>query len=346
MGSTGTNSLLQTPFAMSVYLLIEICQQHLGRAKDLGEFVKHGCGEATIEIELAGAPKYNRNPIICRTIKRDRNKSSFTLNNRPAPHKKVMELARSFAIQVDNLCQFLPQDKVAEFAALTPIELLHSTQRAAAGTEMIEWHDALKKLRAEQKNLEMNTRADREVLANLENRQEMQRADVERMRQRAGIQRRIELLEMFRPMVEYRENVKIFEVLKQKKEKLAREHVEMQKAIEPATRAHTKKKGYIEKLKNVKESRGQLLETLNRKATNRGRKIEDLNASIRDLQAQAEAERKSGTKHKTEASTALQTVNRLRRQLEEEPVEFDPGYYNERLVRHPQKYPISSKLWK
>lgn len=297
--------------------------------------MKHGCAEATIEIELAGAPKYNRNPIICRTIKRDGNKSSFTLNNRPAPHKKVMEIARSFAIQVDNLCQFLPQDKVAEFAALTPIELLHSTQRAAAGPEMIEWHDALKKLRAEQKNLEMNTRADREVLANLENRQEMQRADVERMRQRAGIQRRIELLEMCRPMVEYREAAAIVEVLKQKKEKLQREHAEMQRAIEPATRAHTKKKDYIEQLKNVKERREQLLERVKDTATSRGRQIEDLDAKIRDLQGQAEAERKSGANHKAEASTALQTVNRLRRRLEEESVEFNPDVYNERLVCYP-----------
>lgn len=296
--------------------------------------MKHGCAEATIEIELAGAPKYNRNPIICRTIKRDGNKSSFTLNSRPAPHKRVMELARSFAIQVDNLCQFLPQDKVAEFAALTPIELLHSTQRAAAGPEMVEWHDALKKLRAEQKNLEMNTRADRDILANLENRQEMQRADVERMRQRAGIQRRIELLEMFRPMVEYRENVRHYEVLKEKKEKLEREHVEMQKAIEPATRAHTKKKDYIEQLRHVKERREQLLESLNDTATSRGREIEDLDASIKDLEGQAEAERKSGSKHKAEASAALQTVNKLRRRLEEEPVEFDPDFYNERLVCH------------
>lgn len=315
----------------------------MGRAKDLGEFVKHGCGEATIEIELAGAPKYNRNPIICRTIKRDGNKSTFTLNSKPTPHKRVMELARSFAIQVDNLCQFLPQDKVAEFAALTPIELLHSTQRAAAGPEMIEWHDALKKLRAEQKNLEMNTRADREVLTNLKNRQEMQRADVERMRQRAGIQRRIELLEMFRPMVEYRENVRHFEVLKEKKQKLEREHVEMQKAIEPATRAHTKKKEYIEQLKDVKERREQLLERLNDTAVNRGRRIEELDASIKELHGQAEAERKSGGKHKAEASAVRQTINGLRRRLEQEPIEFDPDFYNERLVCHLTESPISPK---
>lgn len=305
--------------------------------------MKHGCPEATIEIELAGAPKYNRNPVICRTIKRDGNKSSFTLNERPAPHKKVMELARSFAIQVDNLCQFLPQDKVAEFAALTPVELLHSTQRAAAGPEMVEWHGALKKLRAEQKNLEMSNRTDREVLANLENRQEMQRETVERMRQRAEIQRKIELLEMFRPVVEYREHKRGMEALEARKAELEKEQEELKREIEPATRALTSKQTYIAEVNNVRRYRKQLVEELSNTAANRGNKIEDLDASIKDLKGRIEAERKSGQKHKAEASVAQQTVNRLRRQQEEEPVEFDPDYYNSQLVSPPSCSCFSKK---
>lgn len=301
----------------------------------MGEFVKHGCPEATIEIELAGAPKYNRNPVICRTIKRDGNKSSFTLNERPTPHKRVMELARSFSIQVDNLCQFLPQDKVAEFAALTPVELLHSTQRAAAGPEMVEWHDALKKLRAEQKNLELSNRNDREVLANLENRQEMQRETVERMRQRAEIQRKIELLGLFRPVVEYREHKRGVESLEARKADLEKELEELRKITEPATQVLTNKQTYIEQLNQVKQYRKQLVEDLSNTASNRGKEIEELEASSKDLNGQIEAERKSGQKHKAEASAIQQKINKLRRQQEEEPMEFDPDYYNSQLVSAP-----------
>lgn len=92
---------------------------------------------------------------------------------------------------------------MSEFAALTPVELLHSTQRAAAGPEMIEWHESLKKLRAEQKKLQLDNQSDKDLLANLENRQEMQRVDVERMRQRAQIKRKIEMLEHLRPVIQY-----------------------------------------------------------------------------------------------------------------------------------------------
>lgn len=53
--------------------------QHLGRAKDISEFVKHGAQEARIEIELQGQ-RGSRNPIIVRRIIREGNASSFTLD--------------------------------------------------------------------------------------------------------------------------------------------------------------------------------------------------------------------------------------------------------------------------
>lgn len=263
------------------------------------------------------------------------------MDNKPTPQAKVKKLAESFAIQVDNLCQFLPQDKVAEFAALTPVELLHSTQRAAAGPEMIQWHDSLKTLRTEQKKLELDNRTDAEVLANLENRQEMQRADVERMRQRAEIKRKIELLELFRPIVEYRDHAKAYEALRARKIELEREHEQLKADLEPAMRALTAKQSYIEQVNSVKEHRKQQVEQLINTASTRGNTIEELEASIRDLKGQIEAERKSGQKHRSEATIAQQNINRLRRQLEEEAVEFDPDYYNERLVSHSIYYQLN-----
>lgn len=245
----------------------------------------------------------------------------------------ALKFSQSFAIQVDNLCQFLPQDKVAEFAALTPIELLHSTQRAAAGPEMIEWHDGLKRLRAEQKRLEIENRADKEVLANLENRQEMQRADVERMRQRAEIKRKIEIFEFLRPIVEYKDFHKTYEALKATKVEFQRQYDALKSDLEPALQAVTGKKHYIDQLELVREHRKHLVDQAAERASERGKKIENFENSINDLNLQIEAERKSGQKHKSEATSVQQTLSRLRRQLDEEAVEFEPDYFNEKLVR-------------
>ena len=39
-------------------------------------------------------------------------------------------MTKSMNIQVSNLCQFLPQDKVPEFARMNQVELLRATQEA------------------------------------------------------------------------------------------------------------------------------------------------------------------------------------------------------------------------
>jgi chromosome segregation ATPase len=57
----------------------------LGRAKDIGEYVKHGQREAEIEIELKAAHNSKKgNPVIGHTIKREGNKSSWALNGKKA----------------------------------------------------------------------------------------------------------------------------------------------------------------------------------------------------------------------------------------------------------------------
>ncbi|KAJ5742712.1 uncharacterized protein N7511_011113 [Penicillium nucicola] len=327
----GPNGTGKSTLVCAICLGLGWGPQQLGRAKDQGEFVKHGSREATIEIELCGPPKMGRNPIIQRTIKRDGNKSTFMINGESASNKQVLKLAQSFAIQVDNLCQFLPQDKVAEFAALSPVELLHSTQRAAAGPEMIEWHSALKMLRGKQKKLEIDNRGDKDMLANLENRQEMQRADVERMRQRAGIKRKIEILEFLRPIVEYKEGHAALEVLKVTKAQLQQEHEQLKADLEPALRALTVKEAYIEQLNNVKSHRKDSVERASRLATARGTQIDEFDSKIKDLAGRIEAERKTGVTHKKEAANAQQNIKMLQRKLEEEPVDFNPDVFNENL---------------
>lgn len=304
----------------------------MGRAKDLGEFVKHGSKEAIIEIELCGPPKKGHNPVIQRTIKRDGNKSSFTLDGRVASNNEVLKLAQSFAIQVDNLCQFLPQDKVAEFAALSPIELLHSTQRAAAGPEMLEWHEGLKTLRSKQRKLELDNSGDKDTLTNLENRQEMQRADVERMRERAEIERNIDILKQCRPVVAYKEHWKAVLALRAEKAQMKEEYDQLMRDNEPVKRVLKAKDDYIAELNCAKDDRKDAVHEASEETTARGDRIDELDTKIKELNSQIEAERKSGQSQRAEAAKVQQLINKLQRQLEEEAVQFDPETYNEILV--------------
>ena len=55
----------------------------------------------------------------------------------------VKELVASFNVQLDNLCQFLPQDKVAAFASMSPKQLLFETEKAIGNAELFDQHQEL-----------------------------------------------------------------------------------------------------------------------------------------------------------------------------------------------------------
>ena len=50
---------------------------------------------------------------------------------------------------------FLPQDRVTEFARMSPQQLLRETQRAAGDENLINWHDTLIKAGKESKTLQL-----------------------------------------------------------------------------------------------------------------------------------------------------------------------------------------------
>ncbi|KAJ1981450.1 Structural maintenance of chromosomes protein 5 [Dimargaris xerosporica] len=174
----------------------------LGRAKDISEFVKHGYERASIEIELQGHPS-SRNPIIKRSIQRSNNSSSWKINGNAATFKDVQILVKSFRIQVNNLCQFLPQDKVCEFAQLSPSELLRETQKAAGAVELAGWHEQLIQLRNNEKHLAATTQEARQIIETLEKRNSVQEREVQRYEEREGILRQIKILETRIPLAEY-----------------------------------------------------------------------------------------------------------------------------------------------
>ncbi|KAI8330176.1 P-loop containing nucleoside triphosphate hydrolase protein, partial [Chlamydoabsidia padenii] len=124
----------------------------LGRARNIADFVKTGENNASIQIELKKVT--GPNVVIQRTINKANNASSWKYNGKNASNKDIMNVITSLNIQVDNLCQFLPQDKVAEFAQLTPAQLLSRTQVAVGDKNLVQWHESLSVKRKEQKELE------------------------------------------------------------------------------------------------------------------------------------------------------------------------------------------------
>lgn len=306
--------------------------QHLGRAKEVSEYVKHGCQEAMIEIELAKDGKRFKNNITVRcTIKRDGNKTAFSVNGKPQGKKAVIELCRSLSIQIDNLCQFLPQDKVVEFAAMTPVELLRSTQRAVASQEMIDMHEDLKDLRRKQKDIQAKNATDQEQLDNLESRQRLQEADVERMRERELIEKHIEMLEAARPFAAYRTARSAYGEARERKKAAQTELTRLEKEVEPALRAVKAKEQYKAQIAAVVAERKLAISKSERHSDAIDKHFKDLQDKHNELVAADSAEKSGGKKHRQEIVRLEGVINQLKRQMEVEPPELDVQAYNRRI---------------
>ncbi|KAL8900546.1 MAG: hypothetical protein Q9207_005638 [Kuettlingeria erythrocarpa] len=327
----GPNGTGKSTLVCAICLGLGWGPQHLGRAKDVSEFVKHGEQEAAIDIELAADPtRHRRNPVIRCNIKRENNKSTFSIDGRPSNKKAVIELCKSFMIQIDNLCQFLPQDKVVEFAAMTPIELLRSTQRAVAPQEMLDMHDELKEHRQKQKAIQAKVQADQDTLVNLENRHRMQADDVQRMRERELTKQRVRYLEAARPIPKYKEAKDMHVATKHSKRQAANELADLKREVEPSLRAVNAKEEYQQQVEAVTNTRKRLVQEAEKTADGIDRKLKTLHDRKGEFEAEMEAEKHGGKENRKEVARLEQNVVRLKKQIEEEPPDLDISGYNER----------------
>lgn len=270
--------------------------------------------------------------IIQCNIRREGNRTTFFLNGKPSNKKAVLEVARSFSIQIDNLCQFLPQDKVVEFAAMTPVELLKSTQRAVAPQEMIDLHEQLKDLRKQQKEVQAHHVADSETLQNLEGRQRMQEADVERMREREQVKEKVRLLELCRPFAKYRGARAKNKEDGKKRKQAELEQRELNEELEPSLRAVNEKLAYQNQITRVVQERKAILENSDLAAQAIESRVDALLDRAKELAKEREAEIQSSKKDRQQVTRAEQIIARLKMQMEEEPPELDVSSYNERIV--------------
>ncbi|KAJ2709657.1 Structural maintenance of chromosomes protein 5, partial [Coemansia spiralis] len=174
----------------------------LGRAKGVAEFVKHGHERATIEITLAGT----EGPVkIAREIIRDGGKSVWQINGRAATLAEVQRTTQSLSIQVGNLCQFLPQDRVVEFSKMSPQELLRETQRAVGRQDLLELQLELAKQRQEETRLVGDQQRLVQDIATLRKQNEVLERDVQRWQERQAAESQMRVLAALVPVARYTE---------------------------------------------------------------------------------------------------------------------------------------------
>ncbi|KAI4468867.1 structural maintenance of chromosomes protein 5 [Holotrichia oblita] len=101
----------------------------VGRGTKVSEYVKHNCQAARIDIVLKGNNTSNSNTVITREFDVN-DRSIWRLNGSKVSQKDMLDNIALYNIQVDNLCQFLPQDRVQDFAKMNKQELRNQHKNA------------------------------------------------------------------------------------------------------------------------------------------------------------------------------------------------------------------------
>jgi chromosome segregation ATPase len=178
----------------------------LGRAGDARDFIMHEKEIAMIEIELAPFPN-SPTHVLKRTI--DRNKgstgkksrgiaaSTYEINGTVVKLEQVKKLvSETYRIAIDNLCTFLPQDRVGSFSGFDSKQLLKETELSvSASGHLWETHQKLMQLEEEMQNSHFDLETARAELNRLE--QEVNRLEREKalMEEREECVQKLQLYE-------------------------------------------------------------------------------------------------------------------------------------------------------
>ncbi|TVY35657.1 Structural maintenance of chromosomes protein [Lachnellula subtilissima] len=304
---------------------------HLGRAQQIGEFVKHNTSTAQVEIELQRRPEEPKNHVVRLKIIKDGNIREFWLDDRKTSLKAVQTLTRGFNIQVDNLCQFLPQDKVSEFAALSPVELLQQTQRAAAPEEMLEQHESLKQLRKEQKLLDNQLERDKENLRTRESRQEGLRVEVQQLEERNQILENVMVLKKTIPFVEYRFARNQHVIFKRKKKEAQKCLRSLEAELAPTLQSIAQKENYVGKITAAVRDRRNAVDVAEKDAYTLFKTIESIEEEILEKNSKIDSEKKEDSNRRSDLNKVQRNITALKARLNDEPIVFDNSEWNERI---------------
>ncbi|CAK1547618.1 unnamed protein product [Leptosia nina] len=256
----GPNGTGKSTFVCAIILGLCGKTNIIGRAKKISEYVRGGCEQSTIEIELYRNPG-EHNVIITRNFNL-KDISSWYIDHKTAREKQVQELIASFNIQVDNLCQLLPQDRVQDFSKMNPQELLRSTLSAVGGQESVTQLEELIATRQEQRNLNNVLENNAQLLQEHIRLNDRLKVIIETINQRKEIEQEIDICKKKELWIEYqdlKEAVNEYSNDKKTATKLVNNH---KKAMQPLEELVEKAKSRISKMEQQKLKAGREIHSL------------------------------------------------------------------------------------
>jgi chromosome segregation ATPase len=194
---------------------------------------------AVLQIELCSGRPGVENPVIRRTLFRPagsnsrRDLSKWSINNQTRTQEQVLKALAEYGVQVDNMCQFLPQDKVGEFSKFDKYELFRETVRAVLGQESIDQMEKLRNARDDGERVRKQFEdMSKELALKKEELQRMESA-VEQQRERKTISEKLHVLKLKLPWLRFDKQREATKEQKDKNKVLKAELNELRRSAAP-----------------------------------------------------------------------------------------------------------------
>ncbi|XP_044593423.1 structural maintenance of chromosomes protein 5 [Cotesia glomerata] len=259
----------------------------LGKSCPIGDYVRRGCERATIVIHVQHSP--HRILQLTRIITTE-NKSTWIIDGKPVTESKVREVINDLNIQVNNLCQFLPQERVQDFAGLDARQLLISTEKSVGDprlhgfhTQLIEFRGKEGQMIAEIEQKKSKLDIDKQTFARLEE-------SVSTIKERTTMINKLKKLNQKKAWMEYNDAKKVTTETKAQKDQLSLELIQLQESLAPSDALIKKKKNEIRNLENLVNSHNRKITEHEIKLNTTVEKFENCHCDINNIKKESTME--------------------------------------------------------
>lgn len=288
------------------------------RRKSLRSMIKTGYNESVIEITLKDSAQSQTDLVVIeRTF--TAKELNWIVNNRVSDERSVRKLCRSLNIQLDNLCHFLPQERVAEFATLSPEKLLIQTERTLGSGHLITLHENLIKLDSERDSTISELDAHASKLERLNVERANLETEAEKFEEYQKKTRDIELHRMLLPYAQLQD-------LKERQKELKQQRDEAKKKLQNFTLTTKPLEEQLRRTDRAEITLRNDLDLLKKQhslLTNQysqlTKQIRDSSDKIIELKSSAESLANKSERRKQEAIKLKQEQQELERKLEDVP---------------------------
>lgn len=197
----GPNGTGKSTVVSAVCIAFDGNPRLLGRSPDLGAFVKHGTSRAAVTVHIYEPAARSGERVVRREFDAD-GRGHFEIDGTKVNKAEMKKLCQRYDVQLDNLSQFMPQEKIAEFVNIKPDELLHMTVRSLGGVEREDMWSEISRMDEIVHENDGTLRKMKEKLERLVEHQQNSENEVQAYRQQQEIKKELDLMKRCVPLVE------------------------------------------------------------------------------------------------------------------------------------------------